>query len=54
MISAPKSLKPGYSYIELMVGILVMVVLISFVGPRMFKLLTSSKVASTKNTLKII
>jgi general secretion pathway protein G len=54
MISMPKSLKPGYSYIELMVAVLVVVVLMSFVGPRMFKLLTGSKKASTKNTLKIV
>lgn len=54
MISMPKSLKPGYSYIELMVAVLVVVVLMSFVGPRMFSLLTGSKKASTKNTLKIV
>ncbi|MBI2353322.1 type II secretion system protein GspG [Candidatus Dependentiae bacterium] len=49
-----RTLRPGYSYIELMVAVLVIVLLMSFVGPKVFKLLGSAKKASTQNTLKII
>lgn len=53
MIST-KSCKPGYSYIELMVAVLVIVTLMGFVVPKMFKLLTDTNKASTKNTLKVV
>ena len=54
MISMSKSLKAGYSYIELMVAVLIIVILLGFVGPRMFSLLSDTKKASTKNSLKVI
>ena len=54
MISMQNNLKPGYSFVELMFGILIIAVLITFVGPRMIGLLTKSKKVSTQNTLKIV
>lgn len=54
MISVSKSLKPGYSFIELMFGILIMAVLAGFVVPKMLSLLGKSKRRSTENTLKIV
>ena len=47
-------MKPGYSFLELVVVLMVMAVLISFVGPKFFKLLTDTERASTKNTLKVV
>ena len=54
MISIKKTLKPGYSFIELVVVLMVMAVLMGFVVPKFFKLLTNTERASTKNTLKIV
>ena len=54
MISIKQTLKPGYSFIELMVYLLVIMVLLSFAVPQVMKLLGKSKTASTKNTLKIV
>lgn len=54
MIESSNTLKPGYSFIELMFGLLIIGVIIGFVGPKMIKLLGDSKKTSTKNTLKIV
>jgi len=54
MIEINKTLKPGYSFIELMFGILIMAVLAGFVVPKMMSLLGKSKKRSTENTLKIV
>lgn len=54
MLFDKKSLKPGYSYVELMFAILIIGVLVGFVAPKMVRLLTNSKKMSTKNTLKLV
>ncbi len=54
MIFDKKSLKPGYSYVELMFAILIIGVLVGFVAPKMVSLLTNAKKTSTKNTIKMV
>lgn len=49
-----KSLKPGFSIVELAVALLIMGLLMSLVGPRVVGLLTSGRKTSTQNTLKVV
>ncbi len=52
MNSIHKSLKPGYSYIELMFAVLIIALIIGLAGPQMMKLFGRTQKTSTKNMLK--
>ena len=49
-----KTIKPGFSVIELMISLGIIMLILSFVVPGLSKILGKSNAASTKNTLKII
>ena len=49
-----KSLKPGFSIIELMVALLIIGVIAGMIGPRVMGFLTKGKKTSTENTLKVV
>lgn len=46
--------KPGFSFIEMMVALLIMGIMMTLVGPRVMGLLTRGKSTATTNTLKIV
>lgn len=54
MISTHKSLRPGFSIIELMIALVIIGLIMSFVGPQLMKALGSGRKTSTQNTLKVV
>lgn len=49
-----KSMQPGFSFIEMMVALLIMGIMAGLIGPRVMGLLTKGKQTATTNTLKIV
>lgn len=47
-------LKPGFSFIEMMIVLVIMGILMTMVGPRVMGLLGKGKKASTQNSLKVV
>lgn len=54
MTYAQKSLKSGFSMIELMISLAIIILILSFVGPSLTKLMSRGDKAATKNTLKVL
>lgn len=54
MIHTNKSLQSGFSAIELVISLVIIITIMSFVVPGLSKLGSKSKKASTVNTLKIV
>jgi type II secretion system protein G len=54
MSTLNKSLQPGFSVVELLISLGIIIMIMSFVVPGLAKIMGKSKEASTKNTLKIV
>ena len=54
MFDVKKTLQSGFSMIELMISIAIIVVILGLVVPNAMKVLGKGKTASTQNTLKVI
>lgn len=48
------TLQPGFNFIEMMIVIVIIGILASMVGPKVFKLLSGGKKVATQNTLNVI
>lgn len=49
-----KSLRPGFSFLELMVALAIIGIIAGFVGPRLFRALGTGYKAKTENVLKLV
>lgn len=49
-----KNLRSGFSFLEMMVMLVVIGLIIGFVGPRLMGLLGRGRTTATKNTLKVV
>jgi general secretion pathway protein G len=49
-----KTLQPGFSFIEMMIVLVIMGILMTMVGPRVMGLLGKGKKASTQSALKVV
>jgi len=49
-----KSLKPGFSVVELLISLGIIMLIMSFIVPGLSKIMGKGSLASTKNTLKIV
>ncbi len=54
MVDINKSLKPGFSVIELMISLGIIALILSFVAPGLSKLLKKGERASTQNALQLV
>lgn len=54
MISNQKTLQPGFSYIEMLVVLIMMGLLMTMVGPQVMKLFGRGKSTITKNSLRLV
>src|SRR3989339_2135010 len=54
MISQHKSLQSGFSLIELMISLVIILAIIGMIAPSFTRIFRKSKEATTKNTLKIV
>jgi type II secretion system protein G len=54
MASINKSLQPGFSVVELLISLGIIMLIMSFVVPGLAKVMGKGSAASTKNTLKVV
>ena len=54
MVEINKSLKPGFSVIELMISLGIIMLILSFVAPGLSKLLSKGDRAKTQNVLQLV
>ena len=54
MVHINKSLKPGFSVIELMISLGIIMLILSFVAPGLSKLMKKGERASTQNVLQLV
>ncbi len=54
MVHTHKSLKPGFSVVELLISLGIIMLIMSFVVPGLAKIMGKGSAASTKNTLKMV
>ena len=54
MANINKSLQPGFSVVELLISLGIIMLIMSFVVPGLAKIMGKGSAASTKNTLKLV
>jgi general secretion pathway protein G len=53
MTKRQNTVQPGFSFIEMMIAVVIIGILGSLIGPKVFSLLGRTKTTATKNTLKV-